>query len=197
MNENKREIRSLVTELRANEESRQIEGYAVRFEEWSRDLGGFKEIIHRTAITEELLRESDVVMCVNHDQDRMVARRKNGAGTLSLELREDGLFFSFAAPTTELGNQLLYDIRNGNLDECSFCFSIDYDDPTSERWTRDDADGMLRREIFTIAGLYDCSIVTHAAYPTTSCSARAEEVKATAEEVNKAMDAIDAEFEKL
>lgn len=192
-----KEVRVLPIEVRTsdNEESRTIEGYAVRFNEWSRDLGGFTEMIMRGAITQELIDNSDIVMNRNHDDEKMLARWNKGEGTLNLELRDDGLYFRFDAPTTELGNQALYDVRNGNLFECSFAFSLDNDD-TCERWYRD-ADNQLKREINHISGLYDCSLVTRAAYPTTSCSARAEEVLLKEEEVKKVMDTLDNEIEAL
>ena len=189
-----KEIRTLnATELRADSESRMIDGYAVRFGEWSRDLGGFTEIINRGAIDQELINSSDVVMCINHDEDKMVARSKNGQGTLTLELRDEGLYFAFQSPTTNLGDELLYNVRSGNLSECSFAFSIDAND---DKWYRDDSQN-LKREINKISGLYDCSIVTHAAYPTTSCSARCDEIKVTMDEVDKAMDIIKNEIETL
>ena len=175
------------TDLSANNDSRIIEGVAVSFNTWSRDLGGFTEIIRSGAITQELIDNSDVVMCVNHDENKMVARSRNGKGTLLLELREDGLHFMFEAPSTQLGDELLYNVRNGNLFECSFAFSIDGKDASSEKWYRTDSNE-LKREIIKINGLYDCSIVTHAAYPATSCSARAAEVKANIEEIDKALD---------
>lgn len=191
-----KEIRFLQNlEVRANEDSRIIEGYAVRFNEWSRDLGGFVEIIRQGSITQDLIDNSDVVMCVNHDQDKMVARSRNGQGTLQLDLREDGLYFMFDSPKTTLGDELLYNVRSGNLFECSFAFSLDSKDSTCERWYNEG--GSLKREIYKMNGLYDCSIVTHAAYPTTSCSARFEEVKATQEEVNAMCDSLRNEIEKL
>lgn len=194
MEKNKLYFRSADVKAEGDNESRTISGYAVVFDKWSRDLGGFKEIVRKTAITDELVKSSDIVMCVNHDTDKMLARSRNGEGTLQLELRDEGLFFMFDAPTTTLGDETLFNVRNGNLFECSFCFSIP---ENGDVWSRD-SDGNLSREIVAIDGLYDCSIVTHAAYPDTSVSAkRYAEVKATAEEVDKAMDAVDAEFDNL
>jgi len=37
--------------LSSDEESRTITGRAIVFEKWSKDLGGFYEIIHRGAVT--------------------------------------------------------------------------------------------------------------------------------------------------
>lgn len=157
--------------LRAlDNESRKIVGQAVVFDSWSRDLGGFQEIIRSSSITQELVDNSDIIMNVNHDDNQMVARWNKGQGTLKLELKEDGLWFEFDAPETERGNELLYNIRVGNLYECSFAFSLPMND-SCQRWYRGE-DGLLKREIFEIGGLYDCSVVTTAAYSATSVSNR-------------------------
>ena len=50
-----------ISEVRSNTESRTITGYAIVFESWSRDLGGFYEIIRKGAITQELINRSDVI----------------------------------------------------------------------------------------------------------------------------------------
>ena len=158
-----------ISELRSVTESRTITGYAVVFDTWSRDLGGFYEIIRRGAITSELIERSDIIMNVNHDDEKMVARSVNGEGTLHLTLDDKGLRFEFEAPPTPLGEELLFNVRSGNLFECSFAFSLSGSEGC-ERWTRDN--DVLRREILEIDGLYDCAIVTHAAYGSTSCSTR-------------------------
>jgi len=157
-------------EIRAAEDSRRIEGVAVVFESWSRDLGGFKEMIRSGAITQELLDNSDVIANINHDDSLMVARWNRGNGTLSLELKEDGLHFSYEAPETERGNQLLWDIRHKNITECSFAFSLPNND-TCQRWYRGE-NNELCREILEIGGLYDVSVVNVAAYPATSVDNR-------------------------
>ena len=56
-------------EIRAHADSRTIDGYAVVFDSWSRDLGGFTEIIRQSAITQELLNESDIIANINHDDN--------------------------------------------------------------------------------------------------------------------------------
>jgi len=152
-----------------DENSREISGYAVVFDSWSRDLGGFIEIIRKGAITDDLLQTSDVIMNINHDDNQMLARYRRGEGTLHLELREDGLYFSFDAPMTERGNEILWNVRNGNLNECSFAFILG-EENKSQRWYRED--GQLKREITNIGGLFDTSIVTNAAYAETSVTAR-------------------------
>lgn len=174
----------------ADAESRKISGYAVVFDDWSRDLGGFQEIIRKSAITDDLLNHSNIIMNINHDEDQMVARWKNGNGTLKLELRNKGLYFEFNAPETERGNELLWNVRNGNLYECSFAFTLP-DNDTCQRWYRED--GQLKREITEINALYDCSIVNTAAYPGTSVSNR-EEIDIEA--INRSLDEAENEEAK-
>lgn len=166
MNKIYRDVQHLETQT----EGRTISGYAIVFESWSRDLGGFTEIIHKEAISQELLDNSDVIMNVNHNDDQMLARYRNGQGTLKLELREDGLYFEFEAPETALGDEILYHIKNGNLFECSFCFALP-ETPTCENWYIDE-NNFMHREIKEIAWLHDVSIVNCGAYPATNVDAR-------------------------
>ena len=171
-------------EIRAAEDSRLIEGVAVVFNSWSRDLGGFQEIIRSSALTQELIDNSDVIANINHDDSLMVARWNRGNGTLNLELREDGLHFSYEAPETERGNQLLWDIRHKNITECSFAFSLPAND-TCQRWYRGE-DGLLKREIFEIGGLYDVSCVNLGAYGDTYVDSRAEKIDV--ESIKRSLD---------
>lgn len=175
-----------IQRIDTQQDGRTISGYAVVFDSWSRDLGGFEEIIHKGAITQELLDNSDVIMNINHDDNQMLARWRNGEGTLKLELREDGLYFEFEAPDTTLGNDILYHVRNGNYYECSFCFALPEND-TCQRWYLEGED--LKREISEIAWLHDCSIVTTAAYPATSVSARSTEAQEALDKINAEKEA--------
>lgn len=158
------------TDIQSEKESRTITGRAIVFESWSKNLGGFYEIIHRGAITQELIDKSDIIMNINHNDEKMVARSRQGKGTLSVSLRDDGVYFSFEAPTTSRGDELLYNVRNGNIFECSFAFTIP-DDLHSERWYVD-SDNVYRREVNVIDGLYDMSLVIHGAYGDTNCQTR-------------------------
>ena len=155
-------------------DSRTIEGVAVVFNKWSQDLGGFIERVIPTAISQELIAQSDVIANYEHNSpDYMMARSRNGKGTLQLELKEDGLYFRFEAPTTSKGDELLYHVRNGNITECSFCFAL-APDSNSERWYKN-KEGKLCRDICKIGGLYDISLVQVAAYPDTYCHTRSVE----------------------
>lgn len=68
-----------------------IEGCAIVFNSISNVLYDkdkkrfFREVIAPEAITQELIDNSDIKFLINHNKDRMVARRKNGQGSLSVE----------------------------------------------------------------------------------------------------------------
>ena len=168
-----REIRSF--NLNADNDSRLISGYAIVFNSMSNDLGGFREIISPTAVTEELISNSDVVFNYAHNDNNILARSNKGEGTLELSVDERGLYFAFEMPKTALGDQILESIKRGDISKCSFCFSLDNDE--CETWTRD-ADNNIIRTINSISGLYDCAIVVHPAYDETEVSNRSlEKVK--------------------
>lgn len=168
-----REVRSF--NLNADNDSRLISGYAIVFNSMSNDLGGFREIISPTAVTEELIANSDVVFNYAHNDNNILARSNKGEGTLELSVDERGLYFAFEMPKTALGDQILESIKRGDISKCSFCFSLDNDE--CETWTRD-ADNNIIRTINSISGLYDCAIVVHPAYDETEVSNRSlEKVK--------------------
>ncbi len=185
-----KEIRTLqlnVRDLQENPQSRHIEGYAVVFNSESVDLGGFREVILPTAITQGLIERSDVFMVFQHDMDKVLARSRNGEGSLKLTLYDHGLRFAFDAPNTDLGNEVLEYLRRGDVGECSFAFALDPNDKEADVWEKRE-DGSILRTINRIAGLYDCSIVWNAAYPQTSVSARSlekiEELRADEDKPN-------------
>ena len=50
--------------------------------------------------------------------------QKNGVGTLSLKVDGRGLKYSFEAPNTTMGNDLLELVNNGVIDKSSFAFTV-------------------------------------------------------------------------
>ena len=170
MNKNNLEIRNngIVIE-RSYDDSRHVEGYAVVFESQSEDLGFF-ETIDRGAITQELVDNSDVFALLNHDDEKVLARSKNGVGSLKLTVDERGLKYEFDAAETQLGNDLLEYLKRGEINTSSFAFALDYNDPGAETWTR--KNGANYRTIHKIAYLHDVSPVWNAAYSATSVSQR-------------------------
>ena len=173
MNKEQLEIRNLGNlQLRQEGDSRLIEGCAIVFNSVSEDLG-FREIIESTAISQELIDNSDIYLNFNHDDDKILGRWNKGHGSLNVELRKDGVYFSIEAPKNDLGDTVLEYLKRGDVDKCSFCFWIDCDDEEAETWTYED--GVALRTIHKIAGLHDLSIVWTPAYSETTVSARSLE----------------------
>ena len=147
-------------------ESRHIEGYAIVFNSLSNDLGGFREIIEQGAITDELIKNSDILCLMNHDIKKgVLARSYQGRGSLKLDIDEHGLHYSFEAPKTALGDEVLEGIRRGDIAKCSFAFVCGEDN-----WTKDE-NGEYIRHVKKINKLYDVSLVYHPAYDETEVKA--------------------------
>lgn len=181
MEKEKIEIRRIDNTFEEN--GRTIQGRAIVFESLSNDLGGFKEIIKKGAISQELVDSSDIFARTNHSDDYILARCNKGKGSLQLELREDGLYYSFQAPNTEKGNELVEHIRRGEISQSSFAFMV-AQEPDAERWTK--IDGVTVREIYKISYLGDVAPVFTPAYSETSVSLRAlDKAKEMNEEVKE------------
>lgn len=176
-------------------ESRIVEGYAVRFNEESQNIGFF-ETISPEAITEEVIKNSDIYARLNHNENTVLARSRYGEGTLHLELRSDGLYYRFEAPHTVDGDALLEHIRRGEICTSSFAFTV-AEDKYSERWSK--KDGKLCRTVYKIDRLYDISPTFEGAYLTTSCYSRdkGKAMKEMDKKVNQKMDYFEKELEKL
>lgn len=164
-------------QLRALENSRTIEGYAVVFGERSVFLPDWnkgrmvEEVMMPGSITEELIAKSDVVANIDHDNSRMVARSINGEGSLRLTLDEHGLKFSYEAPMTNDGETVLQGVRRGDFRGCSFAYTCDED--TGVHYEKNDKDPRaLVRYVDEVNGLYDVSVVIHPAYPQTNVDSR-------------------------
>lgn len=170
--EDRTEIRNTTFQVIANEddEKRTVEGYALLFGVNSDNLG-FEEVIERGAL-DGVLGKSDVFALLNHDRSKgILARAKNGNGSLSLEVDSKGLKYRFEAPKTALGNELLENLRRGEIDQSSFAFTVA---DGGEKWERQ-KNGIWKRTISKFGRIYDVSPVYNAAYSKTSVYMRGKE----------------------
>lgn len=189
------EIRNLDSQFKVNDEIGEVprvEGRAIVFNSPSKYMGWI-ETVKPEAITQDLIDNSDVFCRVNHSDDYIVARSINGEGHLKLELREDGLYYSFDVPNTEKGRELLEHIKRNEIFTSSFAFRVAKD---GDEW-RKEADGIIYRDIHSLEGLYDVAPVYTAAYAATSCSSRAENMCKYFEEIEKKLELLYNENESL
>lgn len=189
-----KEIRLLGgSELRAGGDSRKIEGRSIVFNSLSQDFGGWKEEISPDAISDEIINASDILFLLNHSDSRgILGRKRKGSGSLSTEIREDGVYFSFEAPQTSLGDELLEYLRRGDITQCSFAFTVDDDN-----WEEQE-DGTYIRTIKKFHRIYDMSAVYTPAYTDTEVKcARFAEIKAQeAEEAKRKMEEMERQKEQ-
>lgn len=156
------ERRTYKIEVRAQPESRVIEGYAAVFETPT-DMGNYLEEIASGAF--DGADDKDVVALFNHDANYPLARTSNGTLELSSDAR--GLFYRFEAPDTTFGNDLLKMVRSGLISQSSFAFTI-----RKDNWMQE-AGMKPKRRIEQVDMLFDVSPVTYPAYKETSVTARA------------------------
>jgi len=180
------------------EQSRTVVGTPIVFGVRSNNLTPWSsyrevyEVMEPGCISDELLRESDVVLNLNHSNKvtDILGRWRNGAGTLTLtkNLRDIGAECEIAE--TSAGNDTLVLIKRGDITGMSFAFEDDYEDSENgvsyERMKNEDHDGkeVWVRHVKRVTALYDVSIVTHPAYEQTSVATREQ-----SEAIDKAIEA--------
>lgn len=179
--------------LEVQKDSRKVIGYASVFDERSSLICGcFYEYIDRGAF-DGVIENSDVLALVNHDISRgVLARSRNGAGSLSLTVDERGLRYEFDAPETQLGDELLEGIKRGDITASSFGFTV-----ADEEWSYPEGEPSVRH-IKKVRALYDVSPVYHPAYRGTSVAARSLEMaKGTDKEATETKQNNDIKYKFL
>jgi uncharacterized protein len=145
--------------------SQVLTGYAVRFNSPSVDLGGFTEVCAPGMFTRTLKDSPDVLMLRDHNSSQLLGRTT--AGTLSLTQDSTGLAFKVTLPKTAIAKDTAENVRNGNLNSCSFGFNV----PSGgDKWTTT-PEGKQQRTLLDV-NLAEVSITGFAAYPATSVSLR-------------------------
>lgn len=159
--------------------SRTIVGYAILFNTpsaplWSDEDEEAREIIAPEAITKEVLDNCDIKFTMFHDRQLILARSKNGAGTLSYTVDEKGVAFEFEAPNTADGDKALELVKRGDLAGCSFMFSTHYWDEAFVSRSVEVRDGRayITYTVKAVTGVYDMTLAADPAYPDTSVEAR-------------------------
>lgn len=188
-----KEYRSFESRATVDPESRKVEGYALLFDTESKPMWG-GELIERIASTalDGTLERSDVLCVVNHNPDRgVLARYRNGEGSLSLTVDNKGLKYAFEAPNTALGDELIESLKRGDITESSFCFSCKKDKYEKR------ADGVYVRTILEIEAIYDVSPVYKPAYSGTKVSLRSFEDFKAEEERKEAKRLADIKAEEM
>lgn len=166
-----------VSELRVvrsddEDEPVKIIGHAAVFDQWSEDLGGFREKIRPGAFRKSI--GHDDIRCLwNHNSDYVLGRNKISK-TLVLDEDERGLAIECTPPDTQYARDFLMSIERGDVNQMSFGFYTIKDEweyVSDEDWK---AGGLDERELIECE-LFDVSPVTYPAYPQTDVALRTME----------------------
>jgi len=167
-------------ELRAAAESDtapKVRGYAAKFNSRSENLGSadyqFYEVIEPGAFDDVL--GDDVRALFNHESSAILARSKNGEGSLSIGVDAVGLWYEFDAPDTQVGRDLVTSLKRGDVDQSSFSFTVSKDGQKWEETRQGEGPYIATRTISKVARLYDVSPVTYPAYPDATVALRSLE----------------------
>lgn len=167
MTNDKIEQRTLAAkmEVRENAEKQaEIFGKAIPFDSPSLPIcGDFIEYIAPDAFDESIESNAEIMLLYAHDWSAPLARRS--AGRLTLEKREDGIYFRATPPDTTRTQDLLKDIEAGNVKGNSFGFTVEKDE-----WETDESGRTVRRILR--GTLFEISAVVDPAYPDTTLAKR-------------------------
>jgi len=131
-------------------------------------LGEYSETIARGAFTKALQENDDVRLLVNHDGIPL-ARTKSG--TLVLVEDENGLRCEAQLdPTSPLVQTIRSAMRRGDLDQMSFAFAV-----VRQEWSQD-----YTQRTINECRLFDVSVVTYPASPSTTADLRSAVVRSVA-----------------
>lgn len=165
-----RAMKLAVEERAEGEEERMVvSGYASTFDEpyllFKDDEVEVWEKVDRSAFDDTDM--SDVILQYDH-QGRVFARIRNN--TLSVEPDDVGLFTRADLGGTDIGRQLYQEIAGGYSDKMSFGFTVEED--RREVAKTEEGKSIMTRTITKVGKLFDVSIVSMPANPSTSVSAR-------------------------
>lgn len=176
------EIRALQT-LEKSEDN-VVEGYALKFNKESRDLGGFVETISPDAL--EGVDLTDVRCFLDHDSSKLLGR--TSSGTLELTVDDIGLHFRCTLPNTSTGRDAMELVKRGDLNQCSFGFTV-----AKDKWTK--TKDIMQRSINKIGSLLEISLVSIPAYDDTDVRVATRSLEEVVNELEK--EKLEIELELL
>jgi HK97 family phage prohead protease len=168
MSDKKIEIRSIIDNITTNDDTCTVEGKAICFNAetvlYKDDYDGYeyRELIDSHAL--DGIKLNDVPLLYNHDESKAKVLARQRDNTLTLDLREDGLYFK-ANLNTNLGKDVYDSVKNGDIQGCSFGFICDNE-------LTENTDSYQLRKVMSISYLSDVSIVDYPAYDATTVEAR-------------------------
>lgn len=153
-------------ELRAAGDGQvKLGGYALKFEKWSQDLGGFVERVAPGAVTKTLKDGADVLARYQHRDEFLLGR--TSSGTLTLRVDKVGLDYEVTLPDTQYARDLAALAERGDVAHSSFAFRT-----VSDSWHNPEKGGQPLERTLTEIKLVDVAPVVNPAYLDTSTGLR-------------------------
>lgn len=193
-----------IREAPEGQESRTIEGYALKFGVRSQMLcdwyDNYYEVLEPGCLTRETLDKQDIKLTMFHNRELILGRSNMGQGTLNYDVDSVGVKFWADMPGTEDGDKALELVSRGDISGCSFIYSTDEGDSENavsyEKITDDNGEDVLLRHVKRIDSVYDFTITTDPAYEQTNVSRREVEEAGVKFDDAKNKDVILKEKEK-
>jgi HK97 family phage prohead protease len=162
-------------EIRAEGDGMSFTGYASVFNSPSEDLGGFIEYVAPGAFKRSLQSRNEVKLLWNHDSGEPLASLRGG--TMQLVEDEIGLRVTAKLPNTTRGRDIAELLRTKVIDSMSFGFNV-----IKDSWSRDGQTRTLES-----VRLFETSIVSFPAYPSTTATVRSAQPTINPDELADAL----------
>lgn len=177
------------------EQSRKISGTAIVFDSpttlWDDGDEELREVIDPSAVPESLLRDSDILLTLFHNPERVLARSKAGQteGSLTWSVDSKGVHFEAEMPRTADGDMALELVANGDMDGCSFWAYLRREDV--DTITSKEVDKVVyTRRVKGFATIRDFTLTPSPAYKSTEVGLARQEARDFVREISgKAADA--------
>lgn len=157
-----KEVRTQLNDIEIRDDEtggRIITGYPIVFNKPSENLGGFIEYVESDALKDVSM--DNVYLIYGHEFNNVLARKD--AGTLELSIDKKGLLFKANLPNTTLANDVLENIRVGNIQGMSFGFTV-----ADESWEYGQDGAPDIRKVKQIDELFEITLTPIPAYKDTT-----------------------------
>lgn len=157
-----KEVRTQLNDIEIRDDEtggRIITGYPIVFNKPSENLGGFIEYVESNALKGVSM--DNVYLIYGHEFNNVLARKD--AGTLELSIDKKGLLFKANLPNTTLANDVLENIRVGNIQGMSFGFTV-----ADESWEYGQDGAPDIRKVKQIDELFEITLTPIPAYKDTT-----------------------------
>lgn len=157
-----KEVRTQLNDIEIRDDEtggRIITGYPIVFNKPSENLGGFIEYVESNALKGVSM--DNVYLIYGHEFNNVLARKD--AGTLELSIDKKGLLFKANLPNTTLANDVLENIRVGNIQGMSFGFTV-----ADESWDYGQDGAPDIRKVKQIDELFEITLTPIPAYKDTT-----------------------------